>query len=456
MSHETPFVERLRTAVLADRAPLIFVGNFEVEEQWARGEVALPRLTSASGAAMVNRMDEFAVLLGGAEDHVIVKAAPDEDHLEHLRSLGLPLPTIHTPAEQDPMRTVTKDALADKRLQETLGRLGAAGAHLLAHGMSTDEEHLSLRAGIAAAAPAAEVCKAVNSKVYSRRAADELGIVQPRGWAASNLAELEQACTEAAALIEQGRTVVVKEAFGVSGKGIAVVDKVARLRRLQQIIATKVERSGADHAAFVIEEWVSNRGDLNYQFTVSRDGGVHFDFVKTALTEGGVHRGHRIPAQLGDRHLQIVRDTAEALGKKLAADGFFGVVGIDAIRTDDDGLYPVLEINARNNMSTYQVALQEKLLPGGHAALARHYPVRLRQPLPFSGLRTALGDLLLTGPGGEGVVIANFATVNAAAGTAEEFDGRLYTFLVAPTAERLSGLDRAISERVDEIAGGGR
>ncbi|WP_198681121.1 hypothetical protein [Lentzea terrae] len=38
--------------------------------------------------------------------------------------------------------------------------------------------------------------------------------------------------------------------------------------------------------------------DLNYQVTVGRDGAVHLDFAKEAITEGGMHKGHRIPARL--------------------------------------------------------------------------------------------------------------------------------------------------------------
>src|SRR3712207_8488253 len=36
----------------------------------------------------------------------------------------------------------------------------------------------------------------------------------------------------------------------------------------------------------------------NYQFTIGRDGGHQFDFIKQAVTERGVHRGHIMPADL--------------------------------------------------------------------------------------------------------------------------------------------------------------
>ena len=43
----------------------------------------------------------------------------------------------------------------------------------------------------------------------------------------------------------------------------------------------------------MVEEWVAKAADLNYQLTVGRDGGVEFNFVKEAVTDQGVHKGHR-------------------------------------------------------------------------------------------------------------------------------------------------------------------
>ena len=42
-----------------------------------------------AATAIVNRMDEFALLLAGPGDHVVLKAAPDPDYLSYLTSLGI-------------------------------------------------------------------------------------------------------------------------------------------------------------------------------------------------------------------------------------------------------------------------------------------------------------------------------------------------------------------------------
>ena len=113
----TGFTARLKTALLGRTdVPLVFLGDFEVEQQWARGEHTLPRVSAAGGNAVVNHMDEFALLLAGPDDHVVLKTRPDPAYLDYLTGLGIQLPTVHVVARQDPQLTVTEDALADPEL----------------------------------------------------------------------------------------------------------------------------------------------------------------------------------------------------------------------------------------------------------------------------------------------------------------------------------------------------
>ncbi|MEO3891256.1 ATP-grasp domain-containing protein [Nonomuraea sp. B5E05] len=441
------FLQRVKAALTGSPdTPLAFVGNFEVENQWAVGEKGLPRPGFSAGAAVVNRMDEFTLLLAGPHDHVILKEAPDEDYVAHLAELGVDLPRIHTVARNDPGRTVTLDALDDPGLVEKLSAL--EGVRLAPHGTSILEERLSTATGLPLVTPRADVCKVVNSKIYSRRAADDAGLRQVAGRTAETMAELEAALDEALPLLDQGRSLVIKDAFGVSGKGIVVVEDRQRLERLHAMIRRRAAKSGDDTVALVIEEWVAKSADLNYQFTVSPDANAHFDFVKEAITENGVHKGHRIPATITAAQMAELEESSQRLAKILARDGFYGVVGVDAMVDTSGRLYPVVEINARHNMSTYQLPLQERFMAPGQVALARQYPLRLSERLPYRVLRRKLAGLLLEGPGGAGLLVNNFATVNAAARESSSFDGRLYGLLIADGHDARTALDHEIVRRL--------
>jgi hypothetical protein len=446
------FTDRLKAALVGDRgASFVFLGNVEVERHWAVGETGLPQVGFAPARAVVNRMDELAVPLAGDADHVVVSGTPDPGYLACLARLGLTSPQVVAAAPRtvtgtprDGARGVTEEALATPRVLRRLSALAADGAWLLPHGVSTWEERLAERTGMRLAVPPAEVCKHVNSKVYGRRLATRLGLRQPAGWACASLEELAGALEGARELLADGRRVVVKDAFGVSGQGMVVTDDPGRLDRLHRMMRAQIRRTGGERIGLVVEEWVARATDLNYQFTVGRDATVHFDFVKEMLTERGVHAGHRMPARLDQAHLAELRRCAGAIGRQLAADGYYGVVGVDAMIDVDGVLYPVVEINARNNMSTYQATLGERVVGPGMTALARHYPLRPATVVTFGRLRHALGDLLLSRAGDTGLAINAFATVNAGG----PGYGRLYGLVVAESFDQLAELDAEITHRL--------
>jgi phosphoribosylaminoimidazole carboxylase (NCAIR synthetase) len=448
------FSRRLKQTLIGSAdTPLVFLGNFEVEAQWGRDEPGLPQFSTDGAAAVVNAMDEFAVLLAGGDDHVVLARPPDERYLRYLAEAGFDLPTVHVAAPHDRTATVTDAVLADETLLGRLAKLAEQGAMLLPHGVSEAEEQLAERTGLGLAAPCAQICRHVNSKVYSRKVADELGLRQPPGWTAETVDEFARLIPEASALLGTGRKVVVKEAFGVSGKGLQVIDSVQRLERLHRMIAKQADRTGDQRIAFIVESWVDKQTDLNYQCTVGLDGRASFDFVKEALTERGVHKGHIMPARLTTEVHDEVVTAAERIGERLATDGYYGVVGVDALLDTEGRLYPVIEINARNNMSTYQARIQERLLAPGWWAMARHYPMRLSGPVGFGEVQAALGDRLLTAPGRSGLVVNNFATVNAAARAAEPFDGRLYGVVIAESVEELDAIDADVTRRLATLDG---
>ena len=447
------FTDRLRTALTGSAGtPLVFVGNFEVEDRWAEGEIGLPKVGLSRGSAVVNRMDEFALLLGTESDHVVLKAAPDPDYLSYLDGLAIGLPHILVPERQNPELTVTQDALRDAGLLDALAALHGSGARLIPHGTSVHEEALAARTGLELAVPVEAVCKRVNSKVYSRRVADQLQVTRPQGWACGDVSELGAARDGVVALLDQGRSVVAKDAFGVSGKGMVRLTRPSQVDRLLGKITEAAGRVGTDRVGVVFEEWVEKLTDLNYQFTVDGDGGFHFDFVKEALTDRGVHQGHRIPARISEEQHYRIEETARQLAPVLAGDGYRGVVGVDAMIGSAGQVFPIVEINARHNMSTYQVRLQERLFSDGQVAVARQYTLRLARPMGFAEVRDRLSPLLFRGAGDRGLLVNNFATVNAGAtdGSARPrpVEGRLYGLVVAGEQQELDDIDREVAQRL--------
>ncbi|HKN52903.1 MAG TPA: ATP-grasp domain-containing protein, partial [Amycolatopsis sp.] len=311
-----------------------------------------------------------------------------------------------------------------------LGTLAGLGRPLMPMGTSVLEEKLAAAAGIDLAVPDETTFERVNGKTYSRRITAELGLRMVPGANCSTVDELT--ATLSGYPLTGGQRVVVKDAFGVSGIGLLVIDSRAKAEGLIRLCKRRAERSGDRRLDVVVEEWLPKRFDLNYQLTITRTGEVTLDFVKQAITHDGVHKGHLIPAELDPDQLKEVHHAAQAVGVRLFADGYHGVAGIDAIVGEDGTVYPVLEINARLNMASYQGGLTERFQPPGHVAMARHYSLRLSRALTFDEVYPKL-------PGG--VIPTCFGTVNAAADGPVPFEGRLHTLLVAPHRAALDALD---------------
>jgi len=443
------FSGRLKSALVGDPdARFVYLNNFEVERSWAVGEPKLPGAGISFAGVTVNRMEEMGALLAERDDIVVLKAPMDVGYAAYLRGLGAMAGRTLTAEVSDPARTVTEDALNSPRLLEELRSLADGRTYLMPMGISPVEEELAKETGLPLAGTTAHICKSVNGKIFSRELVDRLGLRAVPGGIAHKVGELAEVLR---AQLAGGGRAVVKESLGVSGRGMVIVDDERAATRLLRLI----ERRGADAPAeLVVESWVERALDLNYQFTVSRTGVVRFETVKAAVLRGGVHQGHSFPVRLSEAVTAELHHAAQVIGAALFEEGYYGMVGVDAMLAPGDVLYPCLEINARFNMSTYQSRIAEEFIPEGKHAIAATIHLRLSREHTFPEVTEALGELLFDGGDRPGVLVNNFATLGAAApADGGEFPGRLYLVCVADSAEDVLRLRTEAEERLQRMAG---
>ncbi|MFE5729542.1 ATP-grasp domain-containing protein [Streptomyces sp. NPDC056528] len=443
------FISRLKESVTGDSgAHYVFLGNFEVERIWGADEAKLPGSGLSFSGATVNRMEELGLLLAERGDTVVLKGAVDRDYLAYLRELGGAGADVLVVDENVPERNVSEDALESPVLLERLAAMDDGRTFLAPLGISEVEERLSEKTGLPLAGPSADVCRRVNGKTFSRELTDGTGVRTIPGSVCRTLQELSAALhTHLAA----GTRVVVKESLGVSGRGMTVVDSIHKGERLVRMMA---RRRAAGPLSLTVEQWVDKDYDLNYQFVVDRSGQVRFEEVKKALTENGVHRGHQFPPPLPPGLVTELHETSEVVGRALHAEGYTGLVGVDALVARDGTLYPCLEINARLNMATYQNGIAERFVRAGQYALAGAVELRVSRAHRFAEVREALGELLLTAGSGTGVLVNNFATLNAAVTPGRESHGRVYAVAIADSAEESRHLLSSAERRLTEMTCG--
>jgi len=428
-------------------ARLVFLCNFEVEHTWARNYIGLPMPKLSSAPTTVQRMEQLGALLAGSGDVICLGEPLDPGYRRYATGLGFALPAEFVVPRGEPGASTGERVLASPQALRQLAGLADGRTYLMPMGTSATEQKISEMTGLPLAAPDSDTMERVNGKIYGRRLVDELGIRPVPGECCETVDELTAAVRRG---LDEGVPLIVKESYGVSGKGLIVLDTPAKAERLLRMVEQRAARTGSRAIHVVAERFLAKQCDLNYQFTIDRAGGVRLDFVKEAQTSGGVHLGHVMPTRLGAAQLAELEDTAARVGKRLHTDGLFGVVGVDAILGEDGTLYPVLEINARLNMSSYQGPVTERFLSRG-AALAKHYTLELERPVRFHEIESALGPLTPRGPGGAGAVITCFGTVNAEAHRRPPFEGRLYTLLFAQDRAALTALDAGVRDALSAV-----
>jgi hypothetical protein len=440
------FVTRLKQDVVGDEhARFIYLNNFEVERAWAAGEPKLPGANISFAPVTVNRMEEMGVLLAGARDTVLLKLPMDEQYAAYLRAIGASVGRVVAVDKSMPSRTITEDVLESPLTLEWLRSLADGRTYLMPLGISAAEEQLSTAVGLPLAGPRAAVCKRVNGKIYSRRLVEAAGLTSVPGKVCERVGELAGALD---AQLAPGGRAVVKESLGVSGRGMVMVQDDSAAARLLRLI----RRRGADaRVDLVVESWVEDAEDLNYQFVVSRTGRVRFETVKAAVVRNNVHHGHRFPVRLSTDHVSGLRESAQLIGAALYADGYYGVVGVDAMIGPDGVLYPCLEINARFNMATYQNQIAELFVHNGRYAVATTFHLRPSRVYSFAEVATALGGELFVGKNTSGILINCFATLNAAAASGS-FHGRVYGICIADDPDSALELQAACEKRLRALA----
>ncbi|HEV2861254.1 MAG TPA: ATP-grasp domain-containing protein [Pyrinomonadaceae bacterium] len=431
-------------------ARFLWLSNFEAERFWAPpGAVQLPKISQGDDVAVVNRLEEKSLFLAEYPDTLILREPSDEGFLAYLAGLGFRPPRVLNVNAADRQTPISAAVLADEELCAQISKLAREeNLYLLPFGKTRLEEEIAAKTGVKTLGPPAGVVEYVNSKIYSRRVSSELRLKTIPGCEAESPEELEEGFAGLKPHLDAGRRLVLKEAMGVSGKGLVVIDNEAKFRQLTTLLKRRA-KPGASYD-FVLEVWIDKERDINYQIFISADGEVRLLALKEIATLNGVHQGHRFPPELSAAQTDAYEQAAQALGRRLFADGFTGIVGLDSIIDREGEVYPALEINARFNMSTYQLGL-ERLIGPSAKVVAKYYPLVLAEPVSFAQVRDALGDQLFDPKGnGSGVLIQNFATVNVNAKKAEgeTFKGRLYALVVGHSFDETERIDRAVTERL--------
>lgn len=204
-----------------------------------------------------------------------------------------------------------------------------------------------------------EMIRLVNSKAFSFRYSSLLG---------ATLLANEQELTAWLHQLEGPK--VLKTSFGLSGQGNRIIEQALVTPQLLAFC----QKEWLQGRALIGEPWLQRVCDFSTQWMIHPEGQIEEVGVTRFETDAqGAYQGTWAGPEelLFAPYLPFLaqhRQMAEQVLNDMAARGFFGPVGIDALlyhcpRTQSIALYPIVEINGRQTMSLVALRLQQRLCP---------------------------------------------------------------------------------------------
>lgn len=328
-----------------DNNIVVWLYNIGVEKYWTN-EISLVKDKYEN--IIVNHMEEMNLLLTRKQDIMILRRYPDNIFIKELEKLSFEIPHILIPQTEDEEKSISELVLDDIQLLEELKSLSSKNQNIyfVPYGISWLEEKIANICGLKLYGAASDIQKLINNKIYSRSIAKYLGYKTTDGYICKDINEVRTSYT---ALKKKYDKIIIKTPSGASGKGMWIIESEKNLYSVC-LILKRLQRLNEE---YIVEGWEEKKSDLNYQVYVSEDGYTEVFSIKEQIVNETVYVGSVLPARVTNEILDTCKKCGEEIGALLYRQGFYGILGIDALLTSNNELIPILEINGRFTLSTY-------------------------------------------------------------------------------------------------------
>lgn len=298
--------------------------------------------------------------------------------------------------------------------------------------------------------PRFDTVKTVNSKIYSWQL--RCDIIGKLGASCFSSREVG---IESEAILAQGRKVLIKEAFGVSGHGSVLVDGEKALERICRHIENKEKHGGK--AAFVVEPFLTKTVDFSCHFSINMNGELNLFGVQRMRNQGfcfsKVEQADASLINLLDNqgYFEVVEKVAEALFN----DGYYGPVCLDSMLTTD-GIVEIVEINARKSMGLINMRFNAHLGNPAERSMLGFYNLRVPGNFTFDELLNKMHEhrILLSRTNCRGAAILNSGglTVNITDSTNSVSGiGRIYFSILSNSIKDENDIEKELTKILYEM-----
>lgn len=305
----------------------IIAGKFDAEKEWNNNEtVKLPAISSSYYENIVLAMDELMVAYSsGFNDIVLTEIPMDEKHLSYLASLGVC-------CRNQVNNAVKPDDLKSKIL-ETYAVIPEFIT--LAEKNNMLYEH-----------PEIDIIKKVNSKFFSVELSKKYGL-NDYSVLVEDYDKLEYQLRN---ILNGNYMAMVKEEYGVSGKGNLLIDTKKADRFLKN---TRKQLEKGRHIRYILEPRFKVIKDFSSQWFITKAGKVEYISIQEIKNNGSAYGGS---TDIKEDTMAFLLEEGyfeklKMICRDLYKEGYFGDICIDSMILEGNKLIPIVEINARKSMS---------------------------------------------------------------------------------------------------------
>ncbi|MFC7329745.1 hypothetical protein [Marinactinospora rubrisoli] len=333
----------------------VHFGTFDAERSWRPPDLAeLPgaALRDPGAARSVDTMDELLAAFCSPGDLLVTRHPIADGIRDGLAALGIGF-EHHRTGDADGETVERRLAAAPDT-----PRLFAGYDTLEPWAVRHDTELLTDRLGRGGELPRTAAVAEVNSKTWSNALVRELGL-PGAGRIVRSTEEL------ASAVAELDHEVVVKDPFGVSGKGTLEVTSPRVLAAVIRTLDRQADRGR--RVELLVQRRFDGRRDFSANLHVARDGTWEWTGVQVMTNRG--YRNHVVGPAPDDFTAFLRRggypDALAAVAGALTRAGYWGPAGVDSMLLTDGTVIPILEINARRSLGLVALTLDARAAEHG-------------------------------------------------------------------------------------------
>jgi hypothetical protein len=445
-----------------EKTPTLYLGDFDSERFWRDpGASQLPSIPQAQDDAIVAAMDELQfVFCEDPEDVLITRLPMDLAHKEYLADIGITFPSNELPVRG---RQCEKPLEYDKSICQLLAesperayfrKLLPPLSKLSAHSAVPFTDNMCSVYRLLDPSSDYEIVRKVNSKAFSHGLSKRL-FENRFGETVNSAQELD---TRGRTWL-QSSSVLIKEEFGVSGKGSLLIKSEYVLERIVKYLAEQEERE--KKTRLVIEPLLDKDVDFSCQFEIDVRGRVTMSSIQQMQNSGFAFSGIRTADEGFREKLEAsgYYGQVAAVAAELYREGYSGPVCLDSMILRSGEIVPVVEINARKSMGLINQYVDKFLSRFSAHGAMKFLSLGLPRDI---GMNEVLGKMrreriLFLKEKPNGILPLSANTLNANLRSVEQrrsgvvHRGRLYVSVVSESAEQEEGFLSAMRSSLGDL-----